>query len=116
MTAETPVVLAAVCDKSTLGLCSVYLRGGYDTAKNVYTALQSSSEGAQGRSRRLGNETKQDDPHCKQILRCMLQYLLGSGRFKFRHATYLFCVDRTMNRRWMTLCKRFWRRSTNGER
>lgn len=95
MTAKTLVVPVTVCDKLTFGLCSVYLCGGYDTAKNFYDGA---SEFFRGRAKDglevWGIEAELGDPHCRQIFRCMIQYLLSSGRFKFRHTTYEFCVDR----------------------
>lgn len=94
MTAKTLVVPVTTLDKSTYGLCAVYLCGGYDLAHNFYFGA---SDFFRGRAREglmvWGVEAELGDPHCHQIFKSMIQYLLSSGRFKFQHTTYEFCVD-----------------------
>lgn len=48
MTSKTLVVPVTALDKSTYGLCSVYLCGGYDLAHNFY---QGASDFFRGRAR-----------------------------------------------------------------
>lgn len=94
MTAKTLVVPVTTLDKSTYGLCSLYLCGGYDLAHNFY---YDASEFFRGRAREglmaWGVEAELGDPNCHQIFKSMIQYLLNGGRFKFQHTTYEFCVD-----------------------
>lgn len=95
MTAKTLVEPVVVCNESTRHLCAVYLCGGYDKAKNYYHGASDFFRDDRKKTLEAwGIEAELGDPGCWHIFKCMIQYLLSSGRFKFRHTTYEFCVDK----------------------
>lgn len=94
MTVNTLVEPVLVCDESTRHLCAIYLCGGFDKAKNFYLGSSHFFRGKRQKAlQEWGVEAELGDHAYWQIFKCMVMYLLGSGRFKFRHTTYEFCVD-----------------------
>ncbi|MDF2394838.1 hypothetical protein GWQ44_04770 [Pseudomonas sp. 3MA1] len=94
MTTKPLVEPVVVCDESTRHLCAVYLCGGYDKAKNWYAGASRFFRGQhQEALQPWGIEAELGDTQHLQIFKCMVMYVLSSGRFKFRHITYEFSVD-----------------------
>lgn len=94
MTAKSLVGPVAVCDESTRHLCAIYLCGGYDKAKNFYSGASAFFRRERGKTLRdWGIEAELGYHGCWQIFKSLIQYLLTSGRFRYRHTTYEFCVD-----------------------
>lgn len=94
MTANPLIELVLVCDESTRHLCAIYLCGGFDKAKNFYSGASHCFRGKRQKALQAwGIEAELGDQQHWQIFKCMVRYLLSSGRFKFRHTTYEFCVD-----------------------
>lgn len=94
MTSKFLVEPVVVCDESSRHLCAVYLCGGFDKAKNWYPGVSHFFRGQRQEALQAwGIEAELGDPQHWQIFKSMVMYLLSSGRFKFRHTTYEFCVD-----------------------
>lgn len=99
MSSKALIELIVVCDESTRHLCAIYLCGGYDKAKNFYVGASDFFRAERREAiQSWGIEAELGDPNCLQIFKCMIQYLLSAGRFKFRYTTYEFCVDQLMKK------------------
>ncbi len=93
MTANRVVEPVLVCDESTRHLCSIYLCGGFDKAKNFYPGASHCFRGKRQKAlQEWGIEAELGDHACWEVFRSMVQYLLSAGAFKFRYTTYEFRV------------------------
>lgn len=94
MNAKNLIEPVLICDESTRSLCATYLCGGFDKAKNWYPGVSQFFRGEKKVAlQEWGIEAELGDLACCQIFKCMIQYLLTSGVFKFRYTTYEFRIN-----------------------